>query len=869
MKKQNPPKFFQRLFKWLCKSDHTDELIGDLEEAYFHNLRAYGPKYAARQYRKEVILLLRPSAIRIPIIKNAFMRNQLLLNHIKLSFRHIRRTPLFSFINILGLSISMAIGLLIIAFVMETHSYDQFHEKGNKILRIANDKTYADGELSFYATTSLLIGQILREDYGYEKVTRLINARFGVLEPVDSKKSPIEASGLYTDQYFLQIFSFPLLEGDPETALEQPNSIVITEELAVKLFDKTDVVGETLLRRDVPHQITGILKSIPSNSHLKFEALVSLSTLEGKEQWESQLTDWRHMWTSYVYVEMPENSQTPQLQSHLNEIARVENKIMEEGESIQLTFEKLFEIAPSIGRYNQQSTLVMKSDLKVYIILGIIVLISACFNYANLSIARSLKRAREVGIRKVAGADSGQIVYQFLIEAIMMALLAVVFAFLLFLIIRPEFLELNMFIKRTTTLSLSPMLYLYFFIFAIIIGFLSGLVPAVLVAKFGIVNSIKGISQTSGNGMVRKIMIGIQFVFSMSFTILVIQNYRQYEYALNFDLGFDTENVLTLRVKDNDPELLKSAFMTVPEVSSVTLSSLLPSTGGLNSDIARVVDQQDSMVCYSNRVDRNYLETMGHKLLAGANFTGSANESQMIVNEQFVEKFKLGSPVEALGTRVRYFDDTKTIVGVVEDFHYGTVWNELLPFTFVETEDESRLGNMSLKVASTDWPSTLEKLDEAWSTVDPNREFEATFYDEQIRLTYDGIQSRLKTLGMLAVIAIIIGLLGLLGMAVYQTESRKKELTIRKVLGAGVSQVIMLLSRSFAGIFIISLIVSVALSNLLINQMILLNAKYAVDINLMYLVASGIPIAILALLIIVAQGSRAVRANIVENLRDD
>ncbi len=865
---KQPPKYFRHLIHWLCRSEHAEELLGDLDERYEMNAEEQGSRYAARRYRKEVLLLLRPSAIRLPGFLGRVNRNLMIASHTRTTWRHLKRNPLFSLINIVGLSISMAVGILAITFVEEMYSYDAFHENGDQIYRVTNDKIYENADRGAYATTSLLLGEKLKADYGYEDLTLLMNSYIGQLRPVDSDKTPLDVQGIHADEMFLQIFSFPLIAGNPQTALADPYSIVISEELAVKLFGSSDVVGRTIERKEDRYQVTGVLENVPSNSHLKFEAIISLETLRLGKNAKHLFEDWGTMWSSYVYVRLRDTQSVEQLQTQLNQMAKLQNEQLFR-ESIHPSLENLAEIAPNTGKYNQQSTLVPQSMISMIIVLAIVVLVSACFNYANLSIARSLKRAREVGIRKVAGAGSIQITYQFLFEAIAMALIALVVAFFIFMSIRSEFLELNFFISRTTTLAVKPVLYAYFLGFAVLIGLLAGLVPAAMVSRYGIINSIKGLTIVRGNGNLRRLMIGVQFIFSMGLTILVVQAYRQYDFALSFDLGYRTDNILQVQVKDNDPDLLKEAFLSVPEVKSVALCSVLPSLGSLNSDNARVVGRADSSICYSNRVDRDYLMTMEHAFLAGGNFSGTVSGDQLIVNEQFVTEFELGTPQEALGTRVEYYNATRTIVGVVEDFHYGTIYNELRPFAFFETGESEPWWNMAIKIETSDLKATLGKLDAAWSSVDNAREFEATFYEEKIRLTYKSLESMLKLFGALAAIAVVVGLLGLLGMAVYTTESRKKELTIRKILGAEVIQILALLSRSFVLIFAIALVASVGLSYYLVDTMILKDAEYAIDVELGGLLASALPVAVVAFVVLILQGIATLQSNLVTNLRDD
>ena len=504
------------------------------------------------------------------------------------------------------------------------------------------------------------------------------------------------------------------------------------------------------------------------------------------------------------------------------------------------------------------------------VILAAIVLFSACFNYTNLSLARSLKRAKEVGIRKVVGANKFQLFGQFIFESVLISLLALVIGYIFFLAIKPEFLAIDRYVSRTTSLELTPSISLMFIAMALIVGVLAGFLPALIMTKFKPSAILKGIHKMRvrrGFG-VREIMTGLQFTFSMGFAILVMLSYKQYNFAMNFDLGFDTENIVNVELQGNDPDLLKAAFDKIPEVQSSSYSSFIASTGTTNSDYARLPGSADSITAYNMSVDPDYLETVGHVLLAGSNFISAADEQQVIVNEEFVKRFQLGNPQEAVGTRVHFYEKNRTIVGVVRNFHYGTIRNNVNPFIFLVGKTNNP-NYVNLKIKTSDMVRTMEKLDEAWASVDQKHEFKAEFYKDQIALAYSSLSSSMKTFGLLAIVAISISILGLLGMAVYTTESRIKELTIRKVLGASFSSMAMLLSRNFIRIFILASFVAIPLSYSLFKETILTNAKYTIEIGFWELGGGALLIIFIALVTISTQTFKAAKTNPATNLRNE
>ncbi len=864
-KTHTPPLFYTRLFRWFCKEDIYDELQGDLDEEFVLNIQEFGIHKARRLYKKEVIKMVRPSIIKS--INAQYTSNNhtaMFKNYSIVALRNLGRNKLFSSINIIGLAISMVVGLIAIAFVTEMYSYDDFHEKGDRIYRVVNTRTPLNQTPSEYATTSVLTGRRLASDFGgFEAIAPIYRGFSGNMTYGDVT---IIQGGIYTNNDFFKMFSFPLVAGNPETALSEPYSVVLTEATAKKLFNRTDVVGEVIEYSNGDQlKVTGVARDAPFHSHIRFDAIGSLETLITKNS--SVVTSWGSMWSSYVYVLLPEGAKPENYQTSLDQLAKEENEKVKRYQ-IAMGLEPMNSIVPGDGKYNQMYTIMPKENLKSITILALIVIISACFNYTNLSIARSVKRGKEVGVRKVVGARKTHLFAQFVIEAIFVAILALGIALLLFQVVRPGFLTLNFYMDRTTRLELTPIMYLYFFGFSLSIGFLAGFVPALLMSKLKPVSILKGISTIKSSRRVdlRKILIGLQFTLSMGFAVLVSLASKQYKFALNYDLGFNTENVLNVDVQGNDLELLKAAFRKVPEVKGVSTSSMVPSTGSSNSDYARYKDPTDSAIAYTVDVTPEYLDNMGHELIAGSNFREGETQDKIIINELMAKRLKIGTPAEALGQSLHFYDKNWTIIGVVKDFHHGTVNDKVEPFGF--TSGRSNHYNLNLKLMSADITSTMSKLEDAWSEVDQLHDFSAIFYEDQIERTYSEISASIKTFGLLAGVAICISILGLLGMAVYTTESRVKELTIRKVLGASVSNLVLLLSKGFMPLFIISAAIAIPAAYLMFERTIVQYAVYKINVGIWELSGGALLVIGIAFLTIGSQAAKAAKMNPAQNLRD-
>lgn len=868
-KRQSPSKFYKRLFNWFCKNEFYEELQGDLEEEFKLNSAEYSIGYANRIYRREVLKMVRPSVIRK--VKYQKLNNiAMFKNYTLVTFRTLARNKLFSAINVFGLGISMAVALLTIAFVQEIDNYDDFHQNRDNIYRVTTSYITSGGAAYAYASSSLLVSEKVTENIaGIEKV---VTVNGGFNGDFNFENQNFYTEGLYASSEFLNTFSFPLLQGNPETALKEPFSIVLTKETAQKIFGKIDVIGEILTRGEHQFTVTGILANIPFNSHLKFEVLGAMSSHKAMGSYqEDYFNGWSNIWNNHTYLFLNEQTKLESVQSALNQLALAENGKQDSGaEDMKLTLEGLMDIFPADNdKYNELGTVMPKKRVDAMIIMAIVVMFCACFNYTNLSLARSLKRAKEIGVRKVVGAKKGQIFIQFTMEAVIVSLLSLAVALLLFQVIKPLFLNLDSEISGTTSLLLNSSVYSYFFGFAILIGLVAGLIPALIMTKFQPISIIKGLSKMNkGTGVsFRKVLVGIQFALSMGFAILVTLSYQQYKFALNFDLGYATENVLNIPLQGNDPDIVKTALGQLAEVQSISKSSMIPSIGNLNSSRGHLINGLDSISVYLSTIDEDYIPNFEHEILVGQNFTGDLRMDQMIVNEEFIKQFKISSALDALGKKAQFYDGKREIIGVVKDFHYGTIYNAIKPFAFVRNQQDIQFINA--KVRTDDMIGTIAKLEAIWSTIDKDHPFNPSFFHEQIETVYADYSSSMKTYGFLSLIAIAVSILGLLGMAVYTAESRVKELTIRKVLGATVQSLIILMSKNFLFIFIISAAIAIPASVYIYKETLLENAQYKMNIGFWELGTGAIIVICIAMLTIGLQSLKAAKTNPAQSLRNE
>ena len=572
----SPPRWATKLLSWYCKPALLEDLEGDLTEYFQRNVHAKGVARARLIYIIDVLKFFRPYTVRKPRFLNLLIHWIMIGSYIKISGRILLRNRLFSFINIVGLAISMAVGLLMISLLSDMNRYDKFHENHDRIYRVISKHKYLDREdKSFYASTSLRAAQAIRESVpGIEEMAVLYRGFRGDMK---SGEKTVPLSGHWANESFFKVFTFPMISGDPSTALKEPYSIVLTEKSAKKLFGDTDALGKAVIlpgdTSEYEFIVTGVVQDVPAFSHFKFDMLASLSTRtiqQKDDQWEMS---WTNMWSGYVYLLLPESTSLENLLSNLTTLSAKEDQTVK-NTSIRLSVQPLSEIALGEDLNNSIGPVMVSSNVWMIGILSVIVILSACFNYTNLSIARSMRRSREVGIRKVVGALRMHVLGQFVVEAVIIALCALAFSFVLFVLMKPYFLSLNEQYAQMLVLDITPQVILYFSLFAILVGIAAGFFPAIFFARVNAIHVLKNITSVRVFRKVtmRKALIVVQFTISLMFIAATIIGYKHYKHLLAFDLGFKTENVLNIRLFGNKADLLKKELSEMHEIKLLSTS---------------------------------------------------------------------------------------------------------------------------------------------------------------------------------------------------------------------------------------------------------------------------------------------------------
>jgi putative ABC transport system permease protein len=887
-RKHYPPAWAQRFVEWYCKPGLAEDLTGDLNEYFERNVRSIGPLRAKIIYIIDAFKFFRSYTVRRPKFIYFIINWIMIGSYIKTSGRSLMRNKLFSSINIIGLAISMSVGLLLIAFVLDLLSYDKFHKNGERIYRITNVMTTSRDQGKF-ATTSIKTGKLIREKVtGVDEVAIVRN---DFLQDAIIGDNIIPIKGFWSEPSLFRIFTFPMSEGNPDTALKDPYSIVLTETAAKKLFGNEPALGKTIKFGTIDYQVTGVMKDVPFFSHITFEALVSLSTVEQLNTNNREFESWTSMSSNYVYLLLPENVDMASVQSQLDAIAKKENLAdAPDGyreTNIQLELLPLYKAVvgeelrrseggpPSVGPH--------MSPVVLWILAGLalVVILSACFNYTNLSIARAMRRFKEVGLRKAIGAGKSQVQQQFLAEAIMISLAALVLAYFIFLVLRPQLINMAPEMQRMVKLELTPSMVFAFIVFSVAVGVIAGFMPAVFFSKVSAINALRNVSMVKvfKHVTLRRASVLIQYTVTLIFITTTAIGYVQYKNILAFDLGFNTENILNINMQGNKPDALLKELSEMPEVTELSRSFIVTSVGNAWGGFMKYKDVRDSALVMTNHVDENYLPLHEHKLIAGGNFiarpTTAEAVTEVIVNQQLLKRLNISAdePEKAIGEEITFSNfklhgRKMTIVGVIQDFHYGKVDNLIEPVAFIFWTPGDR-AVINAKIQSDDMLATMSKIESTWKKIDRVHPFQAKFFDEEIEEAYSEYSSIIKIIGFLSFLAISIASMGLFGMVVFTTETRLKEISIRKVMGASSGSLVYLLSRGFLFLLAISALIALPLTYIFFENVVLTNFPYHTPVQIAELFAGLLAVLVIAFIMIGTQTMKAARSNPAEVLKSE
>ena len=819
----------------------------------------------------------------------------MLRNYFKIAVRSILRHRFFSIINIFGLAVSMSACLLIISMLADQRQYDQFHPLKKRIYRILTKRV---NQNMWTATSPYPLHDELLN--AYTSVEDVVSLRPFIGGDIRYNDNIVTQAGLYASDNFFRFFNFTLGAGDPATALKDPYSMIVTERMAKKLFGEENPIGKTVSfadrRMDIlgigiedveknigDFKITGVVKDLAYKSHLHFDFLVSMSTLRSLVTagiYTAPFDDWNNMWEFYTYALIKNDKSDVDLTASLDRISQSQYPDKPD-QRILFEAQPLGSITPGKFTNNMISFSLPIEAYYFLSILGLIVVFSACFNYTNLSLARALSRSKEIGLRKINGASRRQVFFQFISEAVIISLVSLAFSIIILQILKKGFsgFWVNEFLSMEFSNSVS--VYIAFIIFSAIIGVIAGFLPAVYLSSFNPLKILKKDTgkNKSGKGTfvfnrpaLGKTLVVAQFVFSMILILSTLTLFAQLRHLIVTKYGFDKDNIVNIKLHGNDYFQLSNAFSSNPEVVRTSASSVIPAMGfSFGVQYKNYPQMTDSIQASYFAVDRNYISNLGLTLVAGRNFPedlSDKTEHYIIINETGAMKLGYDRPAEAVGHFLIDNDkkDPVEIIGVLKDFNFELFQDKFGPLVLRYKPSDYRYINV--KIAGNDIPGTISFLEKKWKENDKVHPFNYKFFDEQLAKTHAIFGDILSVIGFIAFLAISISSLGLLGMATYSSESRRKEIGIRKVLGAEVSGLLMLLSKGYLILLVIATIIAVPLAYL-INNAWLEQFAYRVNFGPSIYLTGIFIVFIIGLLTIGSQTLKTALTNPSTTLRDE
>jgi len=808
----------------------------------------------------------------------------MLKNYIKIALRNLRKNPVYSFINIFGLALGMGVSILILLYVHYELSYDRYHEDSDRIVRVSREWFNQNGETSLHlGHVAPPFGPLLEQDF--EGIVEEA-VRFFQVSPLlrYQDEAFVENRFFFADPEVFDVFSWEMIQGDPSTALTYPDGIVLTESAAQKYFGNEDPMGKAIefeFRGTVfQFQVNGIVEDVPSNSHFQYDFLASMEPVVQFYGGVEQMMQNYGSNNFATYLLLPEGYNPEQLQTQLPEFIDRHMSADQQGvkasEGTQLNLWSLTDIHLYS---NLDSEIEANGNIEyvyLYTAIALFILLIACINFMNLSTARSAKRAVEVGLRKVVGADRGSLIKQFVGESMILSLLALLGAIVLVYLILPYFNDfLNLSLEFDFWQSSTQLLGLVGVV--LFVGLIAGSYPAFFLSGFQPAQVLKGSFKTDdSHRRFRSVLVVAQFTISIALIASMSIVYNQLDFMRSKDLGFDKDNIVVLPTSNqitSNYENIRQRLLGHPGVVNVSVSSRVPSgrlldSQGTSAEVNGELQQINTRIA-DIHVSHNFMETFDIELVAGRDFDinlASDSTQSFILNEAAIRAIGWSSPEEAIDKEFRYGGRSGRVIGVTNNFNFESLHQPVVPIVFLIPQD--RINNVAVKIRDNMRTEALEFLEEQWAGFRPGYPFNYYFVEDNFNQQYDSEERLGQIFGYFSLLAVIIAALGLFGLASFTAQQRIKEIGIRKVLGAKVSQIVMLLSQKFTILVLIAFALAVPVAWITMNQW-LEGFAYQIDISIWsFLMAGGLALFV-AWLTISYQSIKAALMNPVKSLRSE
>jgi len=789
-------------------------------------------------------------------------------NYFKTAFRNLWRNKGFSLINIVGLSVGLGCCMLIFLYTMDEVSYDRFNVNAANIYHLAVDDKSPDGQVHKFSSTGDMPGPNFKRQL--PEIQDFVRIQGGSYT-IKRGNEVFDQEALYVDSNFFSVFTFPMVYGNPQNALNDPHSIVLSEEIAEKYFGKGNPVGNTLnLKVDdkfQPFRVAAVTRKSPQNSSIKIKMLLAKKVNHADNQWNN-------FFENTFFVIKP-GTNIKQLDAKINKVyltdaaSQIKENADKFGDKNKRTFslQPLLEMHTSTDYPADNGLSDQSNPMYSYILSGIalFILAIACINFVNLTVARSLKRAKEIGIRKVVGGQRKQLIMQFLGESFILSFIAFVLSIALVQLILPVF----------NTLANKALAFSYLLSFKLVAGYigiflltglLAGFYPALVLSGFNPVQTLYNRTQYVGKNYLSKGLVILQFTLATFLIISTITIYSQFSYLMNFDLGYNDKNVVSITSWGLDKTklpLFKNELLKDPSILSVTADQ-----GGRWGTIAHINGNQQQMFDMKH-IDEDYLPLFQVPMVKGRNFSKamvSDSANAVLVNEEFVKQAGWKKPI---GEIVDFFYNKKkyTVIGVVKDYHFLSLTEKMSPILYTMKPDYP-WGNIFVKISDKNKSESLNRIQKEFKALFPFIPYQYKFKDAEVAEQYDKEAKWKQIVSFGAVLTIFISCIGLFGLATLSAERRKKEIGIRKVLGASVEGIVRKLSTDFAKLVVIAAVIAVPAAWWAMHKW-LENYPYRININVWIFVLAGVSVLLIALVTVSYQAIKAAIANPVNSLRTE
>lgn len=788
-------------------------------------------------------------------------------NYLKIALRSLLKSKGTSVINILGLSIGMACGIIIFLFVQHEVSYDKFHSKSDDIFRVLTIDEALGVSSNLVGITLPALGTAMENDFPeVEKRVRMM--------PQGRQLINYEQQGFYTEHFayaepsLFEVFDFELIDGDTDKALTEPNTVIFTQSMAKKTFGSENPIGK---RIDIGNQagieVVGIMADVPDNSHLNFDVIVSMQQADTTSGFAQFLRSWRSIsMVTYVELNSPESEEN--VETKMEELIRANDV----GDNFKVTLQPLKDVHLNSSGILFENYNLKKTDINyVYTLaaVGLFVILIASFNFMNLSTARSANRAQEVGVRKVFGAIRSQLINQFMIESVVLCLVSFLLALVL-VTITSSFINLpieqNLSIYFLSNLEWT----MGALAFVLFLGLFSGSYPALLLSAFNPISILRGSFKTSSKGvLLRKSLVIFQFTISITMIIGTAIVYDQLQHQRNIDKGFDPEQVVTLNIghpslQQAMPVLLNKLEQNPDIISTARTAGMPGRTFGRRGVRPEGVPQEDTWIVSVLGFDENFMELMGMEIVEGRGYNLEMQTDQqqgLLINEAMAKELAWEDPI---GRKITFGQQERTVIGVVKDFHFASMRHKIEPLAMLFNPTGG--GNLAVKFASENVSQTLGFIQGAWDEVFPNSPLEYRFFDEEFGQQYSSDERFGKLVFSFTWLAIFIACLGLFGLSAFTAEQKTKEIGVRKVLGASIMGIVLLLSKQFSQLIGVAVLLAIPAGYFLMSAW-LGDFEYRVEINWLWFLISALAAILIALLTVTFQSVKAATINPSNSLR--